>query len=208
MNRAQFIDRVRARVTSSAPPVDIPKDWAVAIADPVGRFEEEVTAAGGVFHSCRRNEAADVVASVLDGRGRLQVLVTKEQAVPSALPAIVQSGGGRAIAWPDGGRGTAESADVGITGALWGVAETGSVVVSSTPPGGRLVSLLPPVHIALLPAHGLLDTTATLFKRVALMPSLPSALVIVTGPSKSSDIGKELAVGVHGPKELHVVLVE
>jgi len=87
--------------------------------------------------------------------------------------------------------------------ALYGLAESGSVVLSSSQePRGR--SLLPDVHVTLLDEERILPGLAELFE--ALGDDLPTALSIVTGPSKSADIEQKLAVGVHGPREVHVVL--
>lgn len=209
MERSRFLARVRARLPRERPPaVVLPDDWGVSIEDRVARFEEEVTAAGGTFHGCPPEEVESVVAGLLAAFDRPKVLVAEEQPVPRRLQAMVERAGGHAVRWPHGGRREAESADVGVTGALWGVAETGSIVVSSAPPGGRAPSLLPPVHVAFLDGRALLSDTAALWSRVASMAPRPSNLVVVTGPSKSADIGNELIVGVHGPGELHVVLVE
>lgn len=92
----------------------------------------------------------------------------------------------------------------GVSQALYGLADTGSVVLSSSLEP-RAQSLLPDVHITLLEEAKILPGLDELF--AALGDDLPSALAIVTGPSRSADIEQKLAVGVHGPREVHVVLI-
>jgi L-lactate dehydrogenase complex protein LldG len=92
----------------------------------------------------------------------------------------------------------------GVSRALYGLADTGSVVLASSPDEPRARSLLPAVHVTLLAEDRLLPGLPELFE--ALGDELPSALAIVTGPSRSADIEQELVVGVHGPAEVHVVL--
>jgi L-lactate dehydrogenase complex protein LldG len=92
----------------------------------------------------------------------------------------------------------------GISTALYGLADTGSVVLSSSVEP-RTQSLLPDVHVTLLREDLILPGLDELF--AALGDDLPSALAIVSGPSRSADIEQKLAVGVHGPREVHVVLL-
>jgi L-lactate dehydrogenase complex protein LldG len=105
--------------------------------------------------------------------------------------------------------GIAASASVGITAAACGVSETGTVVVCSGPAGGRIESLLPPVHIALLAASrlvaGLPEVFALLEREGWFERS--SAVTFITGPSRTADIELTLTIGVHGPKQLVVILV-
>ena len=89
--------------------------------------------------------------------------------------------------------------------AIYGLAETGSVVLAAAPDEPRGRSLLPDVHITLLSEDRILQGLEELFAAVG--NSLPSALAIVTGPSRSADIEQTLVVGVHGPGEVHVVLL-
>jgi L-lactate dehydrogenase complex protein LldG len=93
----------------------------------------------------------------------------------------------------------------GVSRALYGLAETGSVVLAASPDEPRANSLLPAVHVSLLAQDRILAGLAELFEAVG--GELPSALAIVTGPSRSADIEQKLAVGVHGPGEVHVVLL-
>jgi L-lactate dehydrogenase complex protein LldG len=93
----------------------------------------------------------------------------------------------------------------GVSTALYGLADTGSVVLAASPEEPRANSLLPAVHVSLLAEDRILPGLAELFE--ALGGQLPSALAIVTGPSRSADIEQKLAVGVHGPGEVHVVLL-
>ena len=92
-----------------------------------------------------------------------------------------------------------------VSHAAYGLADTGSVVLlSSDEPRAR--SLLPFVHVTMLRRDRVLPDLAALFE--ALGDELPSSVAIVTGPSRSADIEQKLAVGVHGPGEVHVVLVD
>jgi L-lactate dehydrogenase complex protein LldG len=92
----------------------------------------------------------------------------------------------------------------GVSEALYGLADTGSVVLAASPGEPRANSLLPGVHVSILREDRILAGLAELFE--ALGGDLPSALAIVTGPSRSGDIEQTLVVGVHGPGEVHVVL--
>ena len=98
-----------------------------------------------------------------------------------------------------------ELPDAGVSQALYGLADTGSVVLAASPDEPRARSLLPFVHVSLLREDRILPGLEELFE--ALGGDLPSALAIVTGPSRSADIEQTLVVGVHGPGEVHVVLV-
>ncbi len=103
----------------------------------------------------------------------------------------------------------ASFAYVGITAAVCGIAETGTIVVCSAEGGGRIESLLPPVHIALLPAGALVPGLPEAFAalRGAGQFGRSSAVTFITGPSRTADIELTLTLGVHGPRQLYVVLV-
>jgi L-lactate dehydrogenase complex protein LldG len=98
-----------------------------------------------------------------------------------------------------------ELPDAGVSEALYGLADTGSVVLAASPEEPRARSLLPFVHVSRLREDRILPGLPELFE--AVRGDLPSALAIVTGPSRSADIEQTLVVGVHGPGEVHVVLL-
>ena len=105
-------------------------------------------------------------------------------------------------------------ADIGISGANLAVAESGTLVIISNEGNARLVTSLPPVHIALVTTEKFVETleqAITLVK--ALIPAssgmkLTSYISLVTGPSRTTDIEKELVIGVHGPQELHIIILD
>lgn len=207
MERARFLGRI-SDALGGAPRLDasIPGDWAVEVERPDDRFGKEAAAAGSSFRRAQECDAAAVLGGILEGRSGQTVLVTDEDGLPPGLEDSVAAARCRLLRWPEAGRAGAAAAHVGVTSALWAVAETGTVVVSSAPPSGRAPSLLPPVHVTFVPVDRLVATTAALFRRIGALRELPSNVVLVTGPSKSADIGMELALGVHGPGEEHVIL--
>lgn len=97
-------------------------------------------------------------------------------------------------------------ADAGVTDAQWGVAETGTIVLDDRVARARRASLLPPLHVAVLDQRRLLGTLDDLFAEPTVRSAPPHALTLVTGPSRTADIELQLVVGVHGPRELLVVL--
>jgi L-lactate utilization protein LutC len=98
-------------------------------------------------------------------------------------------------------------ADVGITSALAIAAETGTLLLPPLSTDQRAVSLLPTHHVVLLPADRVVLDIAALFRLWQSSGLTNGNAVFVTGPSRTSDIEKELVLGVHGPQSLHVLLV-
>ena len=101
-------------------------------------------------------------------------------------------------------------ADIGVTGVDYAVAETGTAVLLPRKGVSRLVSLLPPVHVAVVQRGEVLpslDELFTLQRREFLAGEMGSYMSLITGPSRSADIEYTLVTGVHGPGEVHMVLV-
>ncbi|HCZ32126.1 MAG TPA: lactate utilization protein [Holophagaceae bacterium] len=98
--------------------------------------------------------------------------------------------------------------EAGFTGTVGGVAETGGLLLMPGPAEPRLMSLVPPIHIALLRASTIQDSFWSAVKALGWGRSLPPNALLISGPSKTADIEQTLAYGVHGPKRLIVVLVD
>jgi L-lactate utilization protein LutC len=99
------------------------------------------------------------------------------------------------------------TADMGITSADYALADTGTLVMFSSSEEPRLVSLLPPLHLAIVPVERLLTGLDELLEMVSIPSERSSSMVLITGPSRTADIEQILVRGVHGPGEIHVVLV-
>jgi len=154
-----------------------------------------------------------VAASAEEARAYAARLVEGKRAVASNAPLLADCGL-TSLAGVRSGFSTAlelrralESADVGITGADYALAETGSLVLLSSASEARLVSLLPPVHLAVVLRDRLLTGLDELVSVLPDPAAATSALVIITGPSRTADIEQILVRGVHGPREVHVLLV-
>jgi len=96
----------------------------------------------------------------------------------------------------------------GITSADYALADTGTLVMLASPEEARLVSLLPPHHIAVVPRTRILTGLDELFTLLPDPAARTSSMVMITGPSRTADIEQILVRGVHGPGELTVLLVD
>ena len=97
--------------------------------------------------------------------------------------------------------------DASFTSTLGGLAETGSLIVWPNQDEPRLMSLVPPIHFAILEKEKLYTTFAEAMRAMDWPTQMPTNALLISGPSKSADIEQTLAYGVHGPKELIVIIV-
>lgn len=216
MERAAFLARIAERlVAAPAPAISAHLHEAEAVAvrpmyrrpldDAAAAFTEEATALGVEVRRVAPGGVPGFLAEVVGTHGVRSAVVSRDPEtaeVPGHLEALgVVVGEGRAAA---------ASADLGVTGAAYGIAATGSLVVASNRAGGRLASLLPPVHAALLHVEHLLATPADLLRGLGqrFPGGLASQMVLITGPSRTGDIELVLVRGVHGPGHVWVGLLE
>lgn len=99
------------------------------------------------------------------------------------------------------------AADVGITGVCSAVAETGSLVCAGGPRLSLGTSLIPPIHVAIVRAGQIVPDLLDLFGDLST-GELPANLCLISGPSKTADIEGILITGMHGPRQVHVFVVE
>lgn len=96
--------------------------------------------------------------------------------------------------------------EVGISTAQAAIAETGTLVLDSARERHRLVSLVPPVHIAIVEASSIFQTLGEALAFIHQNGNISPAVTFITGPSRTADIELTLAIGVHGPQELYVIV--
>ena len=220
--RDRFLQRVRRAVADgnrAGGVPDLPERGGVGYqgggADPVVRFRDECIAAGGFVHVVADPEAAaNAVMNLLRERSVRRVLLGSGPILDGlALPARLAAAGveATAVSTPADARRREAffAADAGVSGVDHLVAETGSIALLARPDQPRSLSLLPPIHIAVADRSQLLPDLFDLFEArgEAERQGLPSCLSLITGPSKTGDIELRLVTGVHGPGEVHVVLI-
>jgi L-lactate dehydrogenase complex protein LldG len=99
--------------------------------------------------------------------------------------------------------------DIGFTVAEYGIAETGTLVLDASSEELRLATMVSEVHVAVLPINRLRATSLHLEAELAqIMSAAPNYCAFITGASRTADIERVLALGVHGPLELHILLME
>jgi L-lactate dehydrogenase complex protein LldG len=170
----------------------------------VQRFREMLESVGGFCYLVRDEaEAQSVLARVAAERSAERIAVSDQpfarRLAGSLTDHLIESDQRAALL----------EADIGVTTAQWAIAETGTIVLESDSERNRLVSLLPPVHVAILDASVILSTLGALLSAVqrGKQGGPPPAITLITGPSRTADIELTLVVGVHGPRELHVILL-
>lgn len=96
-----------------------------------------------------------------------------------------------------------------LTSADWAIAETGTLVLDSNSEDLRIATMLSETHLAWIPASRIVPDAAALSTRlIEKMKSGPGYMAFITGPSRTADIERVLAIGVHGPQELHILMME
>ncbi len=238
--RAQFIRQVRREMAKTrglfpAKSADRPADpralaeairrqlaerWPAALE----RFREEFEQVGGVFyHATGMEEVPAAISRIARERDARRVITWSASLVGSGLGERLRADGLEVLEEPPDGasggervrfRQTSAQADIGVTGADWAVAETGSLVVMSGVGKARSASLLPPYHVAIFGKSALVETleqVGVIFEALHRDPEARASgasIAFITGPSRTADIELTLTRGVHGPKEVHAIFVE
>lgn len=210
--RAAVLARVRAAVRSAPFPSEEPPPAGAAPLRPAGPADPGVTdllprmvlelEAVGVTVLVEETEGAvrDRVAQILCDR---RVLSWDSQRLPYGLGAILHPD--RTIS-VGAGKAAKGEAEVGLTGVHAGIAETGSLLLLSRAGEPRTASLLPPHHVGVLRRGDLFPTLESWLAGEGGALAAVSALVLITGTSRTADIELVLTRGVHGPGAVTVVI--
>jgi len=98
--------------------------------------------------------------------------------------------------------------DAGLSTAAGGIVETGSLFLLTGPDEPRLLSLVPPIHFVVLSRADFANTLLEMLRRHGLAAGMPTNVLLISGPSKTADIEQTLVYGVHGPRQLVVLLTD
>jgi L-lactate dehydrogenase complex protein LldG len=219
-SRDAMIARVRRAVAACPVEADRPRPLARPAAQSssalVKRFVGEAEAAEAFVSIAADAEGAlQRVADILSEFGAQQVVVSADAwDAPwnvARLSDVIEECTVRRTSSQNDPSATAiaRSAAVGVTAAAYGIAETGTLVLCGGPEGGRIESLLPPAHIALLPVGRVVADLPEVLEALERDHEFErsSAVTLITGPSRTADIELTLTIGVHGPKQLFIILV-
>ena len=220
MDETTFLQRIRERQSSiihhqPPHPGKFPRPVRTLPEDLMAEFGRRLTAVGGHVYPVNdavsaRLQLRDIIETLrqkglaLEKAAITQHDILQEMALDSLLPRLKLE----TFLVPNAAF-RVQDADLGLTGVEYAVAASGTIVVVASPSHPRSVSLLPPVHIAVVRQEQLLPDLAALAERLHQdFPERPSSgIALITGPSRTADIEQTLSIGVHGPGELHVLMI-
>lgn len=159
--------------------------------DPVAKFSDALTALAGKVIT---------VPDVAAAHRQLGTMLAGKRVVASRAPVLGGLG-------EEYSRDACAAADIGLTSADFALADTGTLVFLTESQESRLISLLPPCHIAVIERHKILSSLDEFLSRVPQPSVQSSAMVLITGPSRTADIEMRLVRGVHGPGEIVVMII-
>jgi L-lactate utilization protein LutC len=199
MTKEDFLNRIRSALhRHEGAPLEAPPALLEPLTewdhnDLIAPFQNELEALTGKFH---------LVYSIEEARATLNSIIVAldAQSYIRSIETIVDDVA-RDISIPIAAN--QADADVGITGVRCAIAQTGTIVLTSD--AGRLASLLPMNHIAIVRVEQLVPTMTEAFERYM---DVPTAWVQATGPSRTADIEQTLEIGVHGPGVVHVIMIQ
>jgi L-lactate dehydrogenase complex protein LldG len=201
--RDQMLSRVRSALCRTAGAPDPPavrlRPEITPQIDRVENFRIALETLGG---------KVAFVRTPVEARAHVELILQGRRAIASRAPVLGACGipalSGVSIEFS---REACAAADVGITSADYALADTGTLVLLTESLESRTLSLLPPCHVAVIDQTRILRGLDELFTLVPLPTERSSAMMLITGPSRTGDIEMRLVRGVHGPGEIHVVII-
>ncbi len=204
-SKENILKKIRQALSHSTP-IPFPKSegqetvFEKAAQEPAIEFAEQFSKLQGRFIYCANEEELAIqLNSLIHGMGWEKIFCLEDSLLPATFTFknnLTKS--------------DLANCDVSITGCESLVARTGSIVLSSAQLSGRTTSVYAPIHICIATTTQLVYDVKDALQLVKNKygSHLPSLITFATGPSRTADIEKTLVVGVHGPKEVYVLLVE
>jgi len=164
------------------------------------QFENELIPLSATFTRSSTKEVSSVVLRILGERGINSIQSWDSNGLPGELLKNLQAAGIQINPAP------VENIIAGLTGAIAGIAETGSMLITAGLGKPLAASLLPEIHIAVIEASHIYKDLPEVLNLQAVREA--SSSVLISGPSRTADIEMTLTIGVHGPRELHVICID
>ena len=201
--RDAVLGRIREALADGAAPPDVPRAYVTRGSRPadevVALFLERVEEAGGVVVTA--DDARAAVASILDGHGALRVVMAPD------LDPDLRPDGVELVADDRLTPAELDALDGAVTTCAVACADTGTIALDCGPgQGRRAITLVPDLHVCVVRRGQVVETVPELFARLEPSARAGRPIVLVSGPSATSDLGFERVEGVHGPRRLVVVL--
>lgn len=213
---AAFIDHVRRalgrreRLTTPPVPPELDEPVVRLVHTDIGLpelFAKQATAASMTVSTVRIEDLADSLIEFLrDNDCRRVALPVAKTLDLLELPRRLREAGFDVLRWDETTADALFDCDCGITDVYAGVAETGSLVIRPTPAHGRALSLVPPIHVAVVEPRNLVPDLLDLLRKLH-SDGVGSGTVMITGPSKTTDIEGNLVTGVHGPGKVRIFML-
>jgi len=191
-------ETIRQRVTKLREELNR-KKWAL-----INRFLDELTRVSGRVMIVKGEEEVGEFIIGLVGKHNAKSLAIWESNLLLSFRELLQNKGLQFVS--PGNKDDMAKADIGITEVDYAIAETGTIVLIANERQPRSVSLIPPIHIAVMKSNTILENLDELFFLVKYSSQPTSCMTFITGPSRTADIELNLTLGVHGPKELFVLV--
>lgn len=215
--RSQILDKLRSSLREGIPFPSAEsvtsKKPVVAIADDedlFARFVTEVERVKGIVHAVQSpDEALAALYGVLTKNQVTRATSWDARHLP--IPGVHELLASLGVELVAGSNEIVETAQAGITGCDWAIAATGTLVLSSGAGRSRMASLLPPIHVAIVRSTQLIprleDWVAGRYADRLRELRTSSNITLITGSSRTSDIEMQPVFGVHGPLQMHVILL-
>ncbi|HJP90356.1 MAG TPA: lactate utilization protein C [Pyrinomonadaceae bacterium] len=204
--REAILSSIRFNLARSVPDEENPVDLENPVilsktTSPIQHFRDNVESVNG--HCIITTDITDVLSQIITNLRAQRIAISDSPEVERLLQATDLEIEELGIA-PD----THDifRFDVGISTAQAAIAETGTLILDSAHERHRLVSLVPPVHIAIIDASRIVETLSEALTLLRKDKEISPAVTFITGPSRTADIELTLAIGVHGPQELYVII--
>ena len=216
-SRDKIFSRLHAATRQAPAPVSQPPQMPATTFSTEEKIEKLKTLMEAMrteVHITEGKNWLNTVENILKEREIKSLLYAPETDIGKALANRSQSSGGdlpQLIPYEkeiENLKETVFKVDAGITSAAGAIAETGALILWPSDKEPRLMSIVPTVHIAVLKADTIYNTLSKVMHQENWPAKMPTNVILVSGPSKTADIEMTLAFGVHGPRELILLILQ